>query len=172
MIVSMILYGMNIMKNKSKMIVDEYGTKRWRLPNGNLHREDGPAIENINGCYKAWYLNGKLDRKDGPAIECADGEKRWWLNGKLHREDGPAIEYANGEKHWYLNGKLHREDGPAIEYVSGNKYWYLNDRLYKIQYNNKTVERDKNFDCETCVSQIVCDIDCQRNIMWKEYDEK
>jgi hypothetical protein len=33
------------------------GSKCW-LFYGNLHREDGPAVENIDG-YKAWYLNGK-----------------------------------------------------------------------------------------------------------------
>jgi len=32
-------------------------TKEWYL-NGELHREDGPAIEYANG-YKSWYLNGK-----------------------------------------------------------------------------------------------------------------
>jgi hypothetical protein len=30
------------------------GTKLWYL-NGKLHREDGPAIEYLNG-YKEWYL--------------------------------------------------------------------------------------------------------------------
>jgi hypothetical protein len=33
------------------------GTKWWYL-NGELHREDGPAIERANGS-KAWYLNGE-----------------------------------------------------------------------------------------------------------------
>ena len=98
-----------------------------------------------------------------------NGDKVWRLpNGHYHREDGPAIERKNGNKSWWLNGKLHREDGPASECKNGDKYWFLNDRLYKIQYNNKIIERDKNFDCETCISQIVCDEDCQYNIMiWK-----
>ena len=52
---------------------------------------------------KRWTLNGNLHREDGPAIEYPNGEKRWFLNGKLHREDGPAIEFANGEKRWFLN---------------------------------------------------------------------
>ena len=68
-------------------------------------------------------------REDGPAIEYVDGYKEWWLNGKLHREDGPAIEYADGNKQWQLNGKLHREDGPAVERANGDKYWYLNDEF-------------------------------------------
>ena len=76
---------------------------------------------------KSWYLNGELHREDGPAIEGADA-KYWWLNGKLHREDGPAIEGANGDKSWYLNGELHREDGPAAEEADGYKSWYLNGK--------------------------------------------
>ena len=135
-------------KNKPKIEINKNGDKVWRLPNGDLHRENGPAIE------------------------YADGDKCWYLNDKRHREDGPAIEYADGEKWWYLNGKLHREDGPAVEFADGDKQWYLNDRLYKIQENNKIVERDKLFDCETCVSQIVCDYDCQEDIIWREYHKK
>ena len=53
---------------------------------------------------KWWFLNGNLHREDGPAIECANGTKYWYLNGKCHREDGPACEYASGDKRWYLNG--------------------------------------------------------------------
>ncbi len=33
------------------------GSKYWCL-NGNLHREDGPAVEWADG-HKAWYLNGE-----------------------------------------------------------------------------------------------------------------
>jgi N-acetylneuraminic acid mutarotase len=31
---------------------------------------------------KAWYLNGELHREDGPAIEYANGDKHWFLNGE------------------------------------------------------------------------------------------
>jgi len=51
-----------------------------------------------------WYSNGKLHRENGPAIENIDGTKRWFLNGYLHREDGPAVERPNRHKVWYLNG--------------------------------------------------------------------
>jgi len=52
-----------------------------------------------------WYLNGELHREDGPAIEHVNGDKEWCLNDKLHREEGPAVEYVNGDNEWYLNGK-------------------------------------------------------------------
>jgi hypothetical protein len=84
--------------------IDEYGDKVWRNEQGQLHREDGPAIEWANGG-KYWYLNGKRHREDGPALEYIDGSKSWYLNGQLHREDGPAVEYAYGDKYWYLNGE-------------------------------------------------------------------
>ena len=50
-----------------------------------------------------WYLNGQLHREDGPAIIYADGDQRWYLNDQLHREDGPAVIKANGSQRWYLN---------------------------------------------------------------------
>jgi len=96
----------------------------WRFE-GLLHREDGPAVEFVNGS-KYWYLNGELHRENGPAIEDANGNKEWRFNGELHREDGPAVIEPNGSKEWYINGELHREDGPAIEDPDGSKFWYLN----------------------------------------------
>jgi len=50
-------------------------------------------------------LKGELHRENGPAIEWASGTKEWWLNGNRHREDGPAVEWADGTKKWYSNGK-------------------------------------------------------------------
>ena len=37
-------------------VTDEDGTVRWYWK-GRLHREDGPAIEDVDG-YKAWWRNG------------------------------------------------------------------------------------------------------------------
>ncbi|MDE1834752.1 MAG: hypothetical protein KGH64_05445 [Candidatus Micrarchaeota archaeon] len=68
------------------------GDKEWRLPNGKLHRTDGPAIEYANGD-KEWYLNGQRHRTDGPAFERANGDKEWWLNG---RRVGRCYKNAKG----------------------------------------------------------------------------
>ena len=87
-------------------------------------------VKVYNNGDKSWFLNGELHREDGPAIEWSNGDKLWYLNDKLHREDGPAIERADGYKFWYLNDKRHREDGPAIEWASGAKEWYLNGTEY------------------------------------------
>ena len=118
-----------------KVTVDSNGTIRWRNENGQLHREDGPAVEYTDGT-KVWYLNDQLHREDGPAVEYADGTKSWYLNGQRHREGGPAIEWADGDKSWWLNDQLHREDGPAVEGANGHKEWWINDqRLTEKEFN-------------------------------------
>jgi len=70
---------------KSKLTIDQNGTKEWKLPSGDFHKEDGPALE------------------------YASGTKLWWINGKRHREDGPAIEYISGNKRWYINDREYTE---------------------------------------------------------------
>ena len=83
---------------------------------------------------KFWCLNGQLHREDGPAIEYANGDKYWYLNSQRHREDGPAVECANGTKYWYLNGQLLAFDRPAIEYADGD-YWYLKGQLHREEFD-------------------------------------
>ena len=88
---------------------------------------------------KSWYLNDQLHREDGPAIENADGTKYWYLNNKLHREDEPAVEWSNGTRMWYQNGKRHREDGPAIERADGTKEWWIDGlELTEEEFNART----------------------------------
>jgi hypothetical protein len=87
-----------------------------------------------------WYnLEGQLHREDGPAIEFRDGYKAYYINGKRHREDGPAVDCGNKYKCYYINNKLHREDGPAVEYANGDKSYYINDEeLTEEEFNNRT----------------------------------
>ena len=87
----------------SQMEIEKSGNKYWRDLNGYFHREDGPAIEYVDGA-KLWFIGGNLHREDGPAVEYVDGTKLWYINGESHRVDGPAIEYADGPKEWYING--------------------------------------------------------------------
>jgi hypothetical protein len=91
------------------------GTQEW-WKNGQLHREDGPAVIHPDGTQK-WWKNGKRHREDGPAVIYPNGSQEWWKDGKLHREDGPAIVYPDGIEQWFHDGKLHREDGPAVGIV-------------------------------------------------------
>ena len=68
-----------------------------------------------------YYYNntGELHRDDGPAIEYPNGDKLWCQNGQLHRIDGPAVERSNGAKEWYQNDQLHRIDGPPLNMLMG-----------------------------------------------------
>tara|TARA_R110002012_G_scaffold84431_2_gene211260 strand:- start:1742 stop:2377 length:636 start_codon:yes stop_codon:yes gene_type:complete len=141
------------MVDKPTVKVETDGTKFWHL-NGELHREDGPAVEYAGG-YKAWFLKGKRHREDGPAIEWADGYKAWHLKGKRHREDGPAVERADGSKSWYLNGENVTEEdvmgkskdnvnNPSTESDGGPSSYYdmpfqkwvtLNDQMEYLAQN-------------------------------------
>jgi hypothetical protein len=85
-------------------VIDQYGSKYWYNDELDLHREDGPAIEFVNGS-KFWYIDGKQHRLDGPAVENANGANYWCIDGKLHRLDGPAIERYNGNNEWYIDNK-------------------------------------------------------------------
>ncbi len=58
---------------------------------------------------KYWYKKGELHRDDGPAVECWNGSKVWYFEGKSHRIDGPAIEYADGTKKWFIEGESFTE---------------------------------------------------------------
>lgn len=107
--------------------IDSCGVKCWKNPEGQLHREDGPAIERPDGT-KEWWFNDKLHREDGPAVECASGTKFWYQHGSFHREYGPAIEYPDGTKKWFKDSLLHREDGPAIVYCYGDKEWWIDGK--------------------------------------------
>ena len=90
---------------------------------------------------KIWLLNGELHREDGPAVEYYDGTKEWYLDGKYHREDGPAIEYPDGTKYWYVNGECHRENGPAVERADGDIEWWLNGKqLFKEELISEKME--------------------------------
>ena len=45
-----------------ELIVYSDGNKLW-FQNDKLHREDGPAIEYVDG-YKAWCINGKFIKRE------------------------------------------------------------------------------------------------------------
>lgn len=79
---------------------------------------------------RVWRLHGEVHREDGPAVEFTDGSKVWFLHGRQHRDAAPAIEYADGTVVWFQCGKRHREDGAAVEYANGTVQWWLNDVQY------------------------------------------
>ena len=104
------------------LVADLVGNKCWYL-NDELHREDGPAVEWVNGD-TWWYYKGifvgegdhpepvlwerltSVEFNGGPLLNgCVvdlDGIKIWFKDDQLHREDGPAVEYAGGVTGWYF----------------------------------------------------------------------
>ena len=91
-----------------RVVVDDYGIRRYYNSSNLLHREAGPAVEWADGS-KFWYQNGIRHREDGPAVDAANGYKEWHLHGKLHRTDGPAVIHEDGAKEWWLNGVRYSE---------------------------------------------------------------
>jgi hypothetical protein len=115
---------------KSTCIVvdsEEGRSETWYLPNGDYHREHGPAIVN-------YYKNGQR------------GNVCYYINGKLHRDDGPAwVDYDEDgfvvEESWHSQGKLHRTDGPANVFHHNKDvsiYYFLNG----IEYTKEDWERE------------------------------
>lgn len=90
-----------------------------RLPNVPKHRRvtarllGEEIIESPDGSFREWWRNGELHREDGPAVELADGYKAWWRNGQRHREGGPAVEWADGGKEWWRDGRPHAQSWTA-----------------------------------------------------------
>lgn len=52
---------------------------------------------------QTWYLNGELHREDGPAILYIDGSEEWYHHDQKHRVDGPSLTRKNGGQKWSLN---------------------------------------------------------------------
>jgi hypothetical protein len=151
-------------KNWEGCIVWSNGRKEW-YRNGELHREDGPAIVFVDGS-KEWWKNGQRHREDGPAVIRSDGIREWWRDGKLHREDGPAVVTTNGRQEWWKNGKPHREDGPAVITTDRRQEWLKNGKLHKedgpaVVYPDGTQEWWKNGERYYPQKGTVCATSCQ-----------
>lgn len=123
----------------------EYGTEEY-----SLHREDGPAVEFVDGC-KWWYINNERHREDGPAMTWGVDGKSWWKHGIYHREDGPA--WIEGDvKRWFLNGKnltesefnlaISPEVDPLITQRYGNIHVDAIGRGWRIQKDGTLIPLD------------------------------
>ena len=80
---------------KYRVEVDARGTRWYYNSAGQLHRDEGPAVECTNG-YKRWHINGLRHRIDGAAIECTNGYKRWFIHGVEMTE----AEFNQAVKHY------------------------------------------------------------------------
>lgn len=68
-----------VISQKPYLTINTRGDQEWRLPNGDLHREDGPAVIRSNG-ETVWFLNGQKHRLVGPAIYGGKFKSCWYVN--------------------------------------------------------------------------------------------
>ena len=94
-----------------------------------------------DGTCKYFNSAGELHRDNGPAVEYKSGSRAWFQNGKLHRTDGPAVVWYNGDEEWYQNGLRHRVDGPAVVYPNSQKFWFIEDCAVSQEKFNECVSR-------------------------------
>lgn len=103
----------------------------WR--NGKLHREDGPAVEHLDG--RTGFNDGRRHRLSGPALE-SPNRKEWWEDGVPHRSDGPAVEDNDGCNEWYIRGVAYdQSDFPLNRVIR-----ITNDLAYLDQQQIQAVE--------------------------------
>ena len=161
-----------LLDEPSEYEIDRFGNKIYKDENGDHHNPFGPALITRSG-NTYWYKHGQLHREDGPAIESNNGEKKYWIegvqlteeefeeeqlgpileqpqidefgteiwrnkDGKLHRDNNlPAMIFKDRNKLFYKNGELHRLNGPAIEYIDGTKkYWIEGVQLTEDEFKD------------------------------------
>ncbi len=76
--------------NYEEYIVKVYedGDIFWYNKEEQLHRLNGPAVENSDGYeYKAYWINGNLHNLEGPAVIHPNGEVEYWIESKRYSKD-------------------------------------------------------------------------------------
>jgi hypothetical protein len=63
--------------------------------------------------YKEWNLNGKLHREDGPAVESVDGRKSWYLEDVMYSKSEYKAEMERRKD--TCNGKIVTIEGKQYE---------------------------------------------------------
>jgi hypothetical protein len=140
------------------------GSRRCRIAfiDGMVGCKDKPAIEMYmdNKCVlTVWANDGNISREDGPAIATSDGLWVYAVDGIIHRNDGAAIYQQAGDHSFhrniihglmrldvvlrieerqasiisrkkYKNGLLHCRGGPAvIQMGQPDEYWINGTRV-------------------------------------------
>lgn len=85
----------------------EEETYHW-IRNGEYHRIGGPALVEV-GEVTEWWVDGQLHREDGPAVQYHDTTcVGYYHRGKLHNDVGPAVINLTGADDnlyaYYLDG--------------------------------------------------------------------
>ena len=86
--------------------------------NNNNYKEY--TVKVYNDGTKYWYLNGNLHREDGPAIEYPDGYKEWYLNGKEYTEAQWKKEIVKIKNKNSCDGRIVEIDGKKYKLIETN----------------------------------------------------
>lgn len=116
----------------------------YSLPNGWLHRTDGPAKCMIGDTYNVqeWCIDNILHRVDGPAIINNDA-KYWYYHGKLHRDKLPAF-INKCRVGWYQHGKLARSGQMPVDVFTLCNHLYLLSWMNGTEIIQSTYEGEHN----------------------------
>ncbi len=81
-----------------------------------FYDSNGILVCEETGKMRHWYNKaGEVHRENGPAIEClVTGDMYWLQYGVYHRIDGPAVEMSNGSKQWFINGEFQYIDRSEV----------------------------------------------------------
>jgi hypothetical protein len=121
---------------------DDHGTTRYLL-DGDLHREDGPALTLIDGT-EEWYWEGVRHREgDEPSVISSTGETEYHQFGLLHRDnDKPAVLHPDGTFEHWVRGKRHRDgDRPALSSPDGQTEYWVNGERHRDPKNGPALIR-------------------------------
>ncbi len=119
-----------LMKKPEKETYVVCGDEKYYFINGYVYKKE------LKDRTKYYNEKGELHREDGPAVECSNGDKWWYKDGLLHRLDGPAIIYSNDNKYWFVEGRRHRLNGPAIEHACGVHEYWIDGKYIKNECKN------------------------------------
>ena len=95
--------------SQSTMLLEFIGL----MKNSKLTSQYYPGVFETDVRY--WMINGEVHREDGPAIERPDGTKGWVIKNKPHRLDGPAEEWPDGTMRYFINGREFTKEQWSIE---------------------------------------------------------
>lgn len=79
----------------ARVIIDDYGTKRYFNDEGNPYRSDGPFVITNSGTF--WFYISKEEKYSFSN----EGILRFFKHFELYRIGKPAVALPNGLKEWW-----------------------------------------------------------------------
>lgn len=102
-----------IAADRGLYVYEDGSSSRVGDPKKNLVKIDFSAFSREDLLYlyasrERWLKDGQVHREDGPAIITPDAKgfkSMWYRYDKQHREDGPALIFSNGKKQYWVDGE-------------------------------------------------------------------